>query len=55
MNRQLRVLQAINAVQRFGKIRVGMAAAKERAGNSGVENLEYSIYAPPSQAAMEGD
>jgi hypothetical protein len=53
MNRQLRVLQAINAVQRFGKIRVGMAAAKERAGNSGVENLEYSIYAPPSLPAMQ--
>jgi len=53
MNRQLRVLQAINAVQRFGKIRMAMAAAKERAGNSGAENLEYSIYAPPSLPAMQ--
>lgn len=53
MNRQLLVLQAINAVQRFGKIRMAMAAAKERAGNSGAENLEYSIYAPPSLPAMQ--
>ncbi len=53
MNRELRVLQAIDAVQRFGKIRAAMAASRERAGNSGVENLEYGIYAPPSLPAMQ--
>jgi hypothetical protein len=44
----LRVLQAIDALQRFGKIRVAMAAVKARAGMYGVDNLEYAIYAPPS-------
>lgn len=48
-----RVLQAVNALQRFGKIRVAMAAVKERAERSGMDNLEYAIYAPPSLPAMQ--
>ena len=48
-----KVLQAIDTLQRFGKIRLGMAAAKERAGKSGVDNLEYTIYAPPKLPAMQ--
>lgn len=49
----LRVLQGVNALQRFGKIRVAMAAMKERADKSGVDNLEYAIYAPPSLPAVK--
>lgn len=48
-----RVLQAINAMQRFGKTQVALAAVREKAEQSGVGNLEYSIYAPPSQPVME--
>lgn len=47
------LLQGINALQRFGKIRVAMAAVKEKAGKSGVDNLEYAIYAPPSLPALQ--
>ncbi len=50
---RLAVLQAIDAVRRLGKIRVAMAAAKERAANSGVDNLEYTIYSPPTASTMQ--
>ncbi len=53
LSQHFRVLQAINALQRFGKIRMAMAAAREKAEKSGVDNLEYAIYAPPSQANMQ--
>ncbi|HMD42791.1 MAG TPA: hypothetical protein VKH45_06950 [Candidatus Acidoferrum sp.] len=53
INERSRVLQAIVAVQRFGKIRVAMASVKDKAEKSGLENLEYAIYAPPSLPAME--
>jgi hypothetical protein len=49
---QVRVLQAIDAIERFGKIRMAMSAAKERAEKSGVDNLEYTIYATPTVPAM---
>jgi len=49
----LKTAQAINTLQRYGKIRVAMAAAKERAEQSGVDNLEYAIYAPPALPAMQ--
>lgn len=52
VNQHLRILQAVTALQRVGKIRVAMAAVRERAEKSGVDNLEYSIYAPPSRADM---
>jgi hypothetical protein len=48
-----KTLQAINTLQRFGKMRVAMAATKERAEQSGLGNLEYAIYAPPSSASMQ--
>jgi hypothetical protein len=48
-----RILQAIDALQRNAKIRVAMVAAKERAEVFGMENLEYSIYKPPTMPAME--
>ena len=48
-----KTLQAINTLQRYGKIRVAMAAAKERAEQSGMDNLEYAIYAPPTLSAMQ--
>jgi len=46
-------MQAINTLQRYGKIRVAMAAAKERAGQSGMDDLEYAIYKPPTLPAMQ--
>jgi hypothetical protein len=49
----LRIFQALDALQRNVKIRVAMGAAKERAEFFGVENLEYSIYKPPTMPAME--
>ena len=53
INDHVRVFQAIGALQRFGKLRLAMAEVKERAERSGVEYLEYSIYAPPSLPAMQ--
>lgn len=47
------LLKAASALQRFVKMRVAMAGARERAETAGVDNLEYTIYAPPSQAPME--
>jgi hypothetical protein len=52
-NQHIQVLQAVNALQRFGKLRVAMAAARQRAENFGMDNLEYAIYAPPSLPAMQ--
>src|SRR5260221_3492280 len=51
-NQQIRVLQAVNALQRFAKVRVAMATVRQRAESSGVDNLEFTIYAPPSLPAM---
>lgn len=48
-----KTLQAINTVQRFGKMRIAMAAAHERAEQSGVDNLEYTIYTPPSSPSLK--
>ncbi len=48
-----KILQALNSLQRFGKMRVAMAAAKERAEQTGLDNLEYAIYAPPASSAMQ--
>ena len=48
-----RILQGIAALERSGKIRVAMVAVRERAEKSGLDNLEYSIYAPPSQLEMQ--
>ena len=53
LNQHVEVLQAINALQRFAKVRVGMAAARQRAENSGVDSLEFTIYAPPAIPAMQ--
>lgn len=53
MNQRVRVLQAITALQRFGKIRVAMASVKNRVEKSGVEDLEFMIYGPPTMPAMQ--
>jgi len=53
LNEHVRVLQAIDALQQAGRIQLAMAAMKEKAEKAGVDNLEFSIYAPPSDAAME--
>jgi hypothetical protein len=52
INENVRTLQAIGALQREARLRFATAAARERAEKSGVENLEYSIYAPPESATM---
>jgi len=53
VSQHLRILEGIGALQRFGKARVAMVAAREREEKAGVENLEYRIYAPPSQSEMQ--
>jgi len=53
VDQHVRVLQAIGALQRMGKVRIAMAAMKEKAATAGVDNLEFSIYAPPTQPALE--
>jgi hypothetical protein len=49
----IHALQAVNALQRFARMRVATAAAKEKAEKSGVENLEYTIYKPPTSPEMQ--
>jgi len=49
----IRVLQAVNALVRYGRARVAMAAVEQRAGESGVDTLEHSIYTQPSQPALQ--
>jgi lysophospholipase L1-like esterase len=53
LNDHAKLLQAVNALQRGAKLRLATATVKERAERFGVENLEYSIYAPPSSDQME--
>ncbi|HET6930103.1 MAG TPA: hypothetical protein VFI45_07260 [Candidatus Acidoferrum sp.] len=52
-DQHVKLLQAISTIQRFGKIRVAMAAAKEQAAKSGVDNLEFAIYSQPTSPAMQ--
>ena len=49
----VRLLQAVNYVQKMGRIRLAMSEAKARAEKAGVDNLEYAIYAPPADAQIE--
>ncbi len=53
VNQWVRLLQATGALQRLARTRFAMAAMKEKAAQTGIDNLEYSIYAPPSDPAME--
>lgn len=53
VNQHVRVLQAIDALRQAARTRVAMAAMKEKAEKAGVDNLEFSIYAPPSDPALE--
>jgi hypothetical protein len=52
-NQDVRVLQAVAALQSFGKVYVATASLQEKAANAGVENLEYTIYAPPADPLMQ--
>jgi hypothetical protein len=47
-----RLLQAISTMQRLGRTRLAMIGAKEKAEKAGVDNLEYTIYAPPQDSTM---
>ena len=49
---RVKVLQAIDAMQRIGKTQVALSAVQEKADQAGVDNLEYSIYAAPSDPEM---
>jgi len=53
LEQHVRLLQAIGELQRDAKVRIAMAAMKDKAQHAGVENLEYSIYAPPVDPAMD--
>jgi hypothetical protein len=53
VNSHVRLLQAISALQRTGKMRLAMSIAKDRAAISGFDNLEYAIYAEPKQPDMQ--
>jgi hypothetical protein len=54
VNEHIRVLQGINALVRRGRVLVATAAIKERARREGgVDTLEHSIYAPPTQPALQ--
>lgn len=53
ISRRPRVLQAVSAMQRMAKIRVAMAAEKNKANESGAEKLEYSNYKAPIVPAMQ--
>jgi hypothetical protein len=48
-----RIMQAVSAMQRSLRIRFAMAAAKEKAQQAVVDNLEYTIYAPPARSDMQ--
>ena len=50
--KHLVVLQAIDAIQHFGRTQVALAGVQEKADQAGVDNLEYSIYAPPASPEM---
>jgi hypothetical protein len=53
VNDHVMVLQGVNALVRYARARVAMAAVKERAGEAGVNTLEHSIYAAPTQPALQ--
>lgn len=52
-NERIHALQAINALQRFARMRFATATMKEKAAESGVDNLEYMIYESPASPAMQ--
>lgn len=53
VNQHVLSLQAIGALQRWGKVHTAMANLQEKAERIGVGNLEYSIYAPPTDPVMQ--
>jgi len=53
VGQHVHLLQAIAALQRLGRIRLAMLETSAKAQKSGVDNLEYTIYAPPSDATMQ--
>ena len=50
---QSRLLQAVGALRTVGRTRVAMLDAKQKANSAGVAGLEYTIYAPPTDAIMQ--
>lgn len=53
VNDHILVLKGVNALVRFGRTRVAMAAIKQTAGKeSAIESTEHAIYTPPSKPAF---
>jgi hypothetical protein len=53
VNQHVLFLQAIGALQRWGKVHVAMASLQEKAERIGLDNLEYTIYAPPPDPVIQ--
>ena len=53
ISEHLRTAQGVFALQRDLKIRLAMASVKEKAQQTGVDDLEYAIYAPPERMDMQ--
>ena len=53
INDSVKVLQAVNALVRYGRRGMAMAALKERTANTGLDSMENAIYAPPAQPVVE--
>jgi hypothetical protein len=50
---KFRFLQALNALIHYCRVHIAMAELKERTKGSRGDSLEYSVYAPPAQPALE--
>ena len=53
LSEHIRALQAVNAMVRYSRAHIALAAAKQEASKTGVYNLEHFIYAEPSQPALK--
>jgi hypothetical protein len=53
MSRCVVLLQAISAMQRFGRTQFAMQGVRGKAEKIGMDNLEYAIYSPPVDPTMQ--
>jgi hypothetical protein len=53
LSRRVVLLQAISAMQRFGRTQFAMRGVREKAEKVGMDNLEYAIYSPPVDPVMQ--
>jgi len=52
-NEHFRILQAVNGMVRSGRMWVAAMAIRQRTAQSGLNNLEHSVYTPPAQPALQ--